>query len=55
MKDIHINDLLPPLERDIIKNWKSPLIELAKKYPQPNIEDITKEDFDNWRLSLSDG
>lgn len=54
IKDIHINELLPPLERDTVKNWKSPLIELAKKYPEPNIEAITKEDFDNWRLSLSD-
>jgi len=37
-----------------VKNWKSPLIELAKIYPEPKIEDIKKEDFDSWRLSLAD-
>lgn len=37
-----------------MKTWKSPLIELARAFPEPNIEDIKKEDFDEWRLSLAD-
>lgn len=45
---------LPPLDREAVKNWKSPLIDLAKVYPEPTIEDIKKEDFDAWRLSLAD-
>ncbi len=49
-----IHDFLPPLDKEAIKNWKSPLAELAKLYPEPTIEQITKEDFDAWRLSLSD-
>lgn len=47
-------DFLPPLDKDAAKNWKSPLIELAKTFREPVIEDIKKEDFDTWRLSLSD-
>lgn len=27
---------------------------MAKKYSEPTIEQITKEDFDAWRLSLAD-
>jgi hypothetical protein len=45
---------LPPLDKEAVKTWKSPLIELAKLYPEPTIEDIKKEDFDTWRLSLAD-
>jgi site-specific recombinase XerD len=45
---------LPPIDKDAIKNWKSPLSGLSKKYPESNVEQITKEDFDTWRLSLSD-
>ncbi len=45
---------LPPMDKDAAKNWKSPLIELAKLYTEPKIEDIKKEDFDIWRLSLAD-
>ncbi len=47
-------DFLPPMDKDAVKNWKSPLIELAKLFPEPIIEDIKKEDFDTWRLSLAD-
>lgn len=47
-------DFLPPLDKNAVKNWKSPLIELAKFFPEPTIEDIKKEDFDTWRLSLAD-
>lgn len=50
-----IHDFLPPLDKDTIKNWKSPLIELARRYPTPTIEDIQKEDINTWRLALSDG
>lgn len=45
---------LPPLDKDSMKSWRSPLLELAKLYPEPKIEDIKKEDFDTWRLSLAD-
>ncbi len=47
-------DFLPPMDKDVVKNWKSPLIELAKTFREPTIEDIKKEDFDIWRLSLAD-
>lgn len=47
-------DFLPPLDKDAAKNWKSPLIELGKNFREPIIEDIKKEDFDTWRLSLAD-
>lgn len=47
-------DFLPPLDKEAVKTWKSPLIELARAYPEPTIEDIKKEDFDTWRLSLAD-
>jgi len=47
-------DFLPPLDKELVKTWKSPLIELARAYPEPTIEDIKKEDFDTWRLSLAD-
>jgi site-specific recombinase XerD len=46
--------MLPPLDRDTMKNWRSPLPDLARQYREPTIEQITKEDFDAWRLSLSD-
>jgi integrase/recombinase XerD len=49
-----IHDFLPPLDKETIKTWRSPLGEFAKKYSEPTIEQITKEDFDAWRLSLSD-
>jgi integrase/recombinase XerD len=49
-----IHDFLPPVDKDAIKTWRSPLIELSRSYPEPTIEVITKEDFDAWRLSLSD-
>ena len=51
---IRIHDFLPPMDRDAVKNWRSPLFDLAKKYREPTIEQITKEDLDAWRLSLSD-
>ena len=50
----HIGFFLPPENREKWNTWQSPLIELARKYPAPNIEDIKKEDFDTWRLSLAD-
>lgn len=43
---------LPPENAD--PNWKSPLIPLSKLIHKPNIEEIKKEDFDEWRLSLAD-
>lgn len=53
-KILHINDFLPPIDKYTIKNWRSPLPALAKQFPEPTIEQITKEDFDAWRLSLAD-
>lgn len=53
-KAFHINDFLPPINKEAIKNWRSPLPDLAKQYSEPTIEQITKEDFDAWRLSLAD-
>lgn len=47
-------DFLPPLDKEAVKTWKSPLIELARAFPTPTIEEIKKEDFDTWRLSLAD-
>jgi len=48
-------DFLPPTDKELMKTWKSPLIELAKIIENtPTIEDIGKEDFDEWRLSLAD-
>jgi site-specific recombinase XerD len=49
-----VHDFLPPLDRELIKTWRSPLPMLAKQFNEPTIEQITKEDFDAWRLSLSD-
>jgi hypothetical protein len=49
-----IHDFLPPLDKELVKTWRSPLAELAKEFREPTIEQITKEDFDAWRLSLSD-
>lgn len=49
-----IESLLPPQNKDDIKNWRSPLFDLAKKYSELTIEQVTKEDFDAWRLSLAD-
>lgn len=54
IKIISSIDLLPPIEKEAIKNWRSPLLDLAKKFIEPTIEQISKEDFDTWRLSLSD-
>lgn len=47
-------EFLPPLDREAVKSWRSPLIELGKLFPEPDIEDMKKEDFDAWRLALSD-
>lgn len=48
-------DFLPPTDKELMKTWKSPLIELAKTVENtPTIESIKKEDFDEWRLSLAD-
>jgi len=33
---------LPPSDKEIVKTWKSPLIELSKLYNEPIIEDIKK-------------
>ena len=52
---ISINIFLPPIDPSLAKNWKSPLIELTKHVPEIRIENITKKDFDEWRLSLADG
>lgn len=57
--DIHtqhlrIEEILPPIDRTEAKNWRSPLLDLAKKFHEPAIESISKEDFDTWRLSLAD-
>lgn len=53
-ENISIHDFLPPLDKNLAKNWKSPLLDLWKKYKEPLIEQITKEDYDDWRLSLAD-
>jgi site-specific recombinase XerD len=53
-EELSIHDFLPPLDKDLIKKWKNPLLDVAKKYNKCTIESISKEDFDNWRLSLSD-
>jgi site-specific recombinase XerD len=55
LSSMRVNDILPPLDRDLAKNWRSPLIDLARAIPEPMIESITKEDIDTWRLTLSDG
>lgn len=47
-------DLLPPLDKEAVKSWRSPLLDLARKIEELTIESITKDDFDMWRLSLSD-
>lgn len=54
LKTHHISHMLPPLDRDEAKSWRSPLIDLAREYREPTIESITKEDIDTWRLSLAD-
>jgi integrase len=51
---LHINDFLPPIDKEAMKNWKSPLPALAKQFSEPTIQQITKDDFDSWRLSLAD-
>lgn len=51
---ISIHDFLPPLDKKELKNWRSPLPDLARDFSEPTIEQITKEDFDTWRLSLAD-
>ncbi len=53
-KIIHIHDFLPPIDKEVVKNWRSPLSSLSKQFPEPTIEQITKDDFDAWRLSLAD-
>ena len=53
-EELSIHDFLPPADKELMKKWKNPLFDMAKKYNTCNIESITKEDFDNWRLSLSD-
>ncbi len=45
---------LPNEDKEKNTQWKSPLIELAKLIDEPKIESINKQDFDDWRLSLSD-
>ena len=52
----HLSPLgfLPPLDKELARDWRSPLLALAKKISEPTIESITKEDFDLWRLSLAD-
>lgn len=54
LKGIKVEQFLPPMNKEEVKNWKSPLFDLAKQYITPTIETITKEDFDTWRLSLAD-
>jgi site-specific recombinase XerD len=54
LENYHISEMLPPLDRDQAKNWRSPLIDLARSISEPTIESITKEDIDTWRLSLAD-
>ena len=51
---IRSEDILPPTSSNLMKNWKSPLLELSREIREPTIESIRKEDFDMWRLSLSD-
>lgn len=53
-KSGYIHTFLPPEDRTEAKNWHSPLLDIARKHPSPSIEDIKKEDFDTWRLSLAD-
>ena len=53
-EELSIHEFLPPTDKELIKKWKNPLFDIAKKYNTYNIEGISKEDFDNWRLSLSD-
>ncbi len=47
-------DFLPPENQEQKKIWHSPLLIISKEFNTPRIEDIKKEDFDEWRLSLSD-
>lgn len=54
MRQLSPADLLPPSLSNAKGGWKSPLIRLSEIYPEPKITDIKKEDFDEWRLSLSD-
>ncbi len=54
LENLRIINFLPPIEKLAMKNWRSPLPDLAKKFSEPTIESITKEDFDAWRLSLAD-
>ena len=51
---VSVRIFLPPTDPSLVKSWKSPLNELAKHAPEVRIENITKKDFDEWRLSLSD-
>jgi len=54
LSSMRTQDFLPPQDKDAAKNWHSPLLDLARTYREPTIESITKEDFDQWRLSLAD-
>lgn len=36
------------------EKWRSPVYEIIHQVTLPNIESIKKQDFDEWRLSLSD-
>lgn len=53
-EELSIHDFLPPVDKNVMKSWKNPLFDVAKRYNKCTIESISKEDFDNWRLSLSD-
>lgn len=45
---------LPPVDIELAQKWKSPVYGLMRAISLPNIEVMTKQDFDEWRLSLSD-
>ncbi len=54
LKKYNYKDFLPPEIQDQKKPWHSPLLLISKQFSTPRIEEIKKEDFDEWRLSLSD-
>lgn len=47
-------NFLPPKSLSDGKKWRSPVYTIIEKISLPNIENIKKNDFDEWRLSLSD-
>lgn len=49
-----IQETLPPIKPSTHQNWKSPLLDIAKKYADISISSIKKEDINEWRLSLAD-